>query len=233
MYITNWVYLPSNTEDKEALQHLHETEYPQLKQRLDSLTKNWKEQEQVDRMDSIFSAFDSLLKVEKDDIMAKLVTFENYEDPEIKFEASNTIDTHVLPKSAWLIDKINDVLARKRDETQKAEINLVASFNDLRLITIGLGLFLILIGLITAFFISRSIIRPIDFIKNIIQQLGRGKLPQDRQQITNRDEVGEMAEAVDKLVVGLRATSMFAESIGKGTYDATFVPLSDQDVLYR
>jgi putative methionine-R-sulfoxide reductase with GAF domain/HAMP domain-containing protein len=230
MYITNWVYLQSNKEDKDALKRLHETEYPELKKKLVSLKTQWKEKEQAAKMDTIFSAFDALLKIEEG-IMTKLVTFESYEDPEIKFDAINTIDTDVLPTSALLIKKINEVLARKREETQKAEANLVYSFNNLRIITIGVGLSLILIGMIAAFFISRSIIRPIDFIKKIIQQLGRGELPQDRKQNFSQDEVGEMAKAVDKLVVGLRSTSLFAESIGKGHYDAEFVPLSDQDVL--
>jgi methyl-accepting chemotaxis protein len=231
MYITNWVYLQSNSEDKEALKRLHETEYPELKKKLQDLMKSWKDPKQVAKMDSVFMTFEDLLEIEKKSIMDKLVTFENYEDLEVKFGAQTTIDTDVLPQSAALLKLTNDLLADKRKETQEAEMNLVTSFNQLRLITISVGLSLIAIGLITAFFISRSIIRPIDFIKKVIQQLGRGELPQENKKIFNRDEVGEMAEAVDKLVVGLRSTSLFAESIGKGSYDAEFTPLSENDVL--
>ncbi|MES2730806.1 MAG: GAF domain-containing protein [Bacteroidota bacterium] len=230
MYITNWVFLQSNTEDKEALKRLHDTEYPELKEKLKTVMASWKQKDQIVKMDSVLSTFEELLKVEKG-IMDKLVTFENYEDPEIKFEASNAIDSEVLPKSALLISKVNDLLKQKRSETQKAEANLVASFDSLRFTTVSVGLTLIVIGLIAAFFISRSIIRPIDFIKKTIIQLGRGELPQESKQSFNRDEVGEMAEAVDKLVVGLRSTSLFAESIGKGSYDAEFAQLSDNDVL--
>src|SRR4051812_32167941 len=109
MYITNWVYLQSNTEDKEALKRLHETDYPQLKEKLAPLKASWKDKQQIAQIDSAFAEFEELLKVEKT-IMGRLVSFENYEDPEIKFEASSTIDSDVLPKSALLIRRINQVL---------------------------------------------------------------------------------------------------------------------------
>jgi methyl-accepting chemotaxis protein/PAS domain-containing protein len=230
MYITNWVYLQSNTEDKEALKQLHETGYPQLKEKLILLKASWKDKRQVAQIDSVFLEFENLLKVEKN-IMGKLVSFEAYEDPEIKFEASSAIDTDVLPKSAVLLDRIDGMLVQKRQETQKAESNLVASFNELRMITIGVGLALILVGIIAALLITRSIINPIEYIKKVILKMGKGELPQENQKNFNGDEVGEMAEAVEKLVVGLRSTSLFAESIGKGSYNAEFTPLSENDVL--
>jgi hypothetical protein len=75
MYITNWVYLQSNTEDKEALKQLHETGYPQLKEKLILLKASWKDKRQVAQIDSVFLEFENLLKVEKN-IMGKLVSFE-------------------------------------------------------------------------------------------------------------------------------------------------------------
>ena len=37
MFVTNWVYLRGNQEDKNALRLLQETEYPALKKRLEQL----------------------------------------------------------------------------------------------------------------------------------------------------------------------------------------------------
>ena len=230
MYGTNWVFLPSNTEDKEALKKLHETSYPQLKERLDSLKKSWQDTTQVARLDSIYSVFEAVLRSEKE-VMGKMITFENYEDPEIKFEASGAIDSDVLPKSAWVIRKTDELLADKIKEAQQADASLLSSFNTLRFIIISLGLAVILVGVVAALLITRSITKPIGFIKNIIQQLGKGELPRETGYSFSGDEVGEMAEAVEKLVVGLRATSLFAESIGKGSYQAEFTPLSENDVL--
>jgi methyl-accepting chemotaxis protein len=72
------------------------------------------------------------------------------------------------------------------------------------MITIGVGLALILVGIIAALLITRSIINPIEYIKKVILKMGKGELPQENQKNFNGDEVGEMAEAVEKLVVGLR-----------------------------
>jgi hypothetical protein len=40
-----------------------------------------------------------------------------------------------------------------------------------------------------------------------------------------------MAIAMDNLVAGLKATSLFAENIGNGKYNTQFSPLSEHDVL--
>src|SRR3954467_13450473 len=37
MYTTNWVFLRSNKEDKQSLKQLHATNYPALKQKLNTL----------------------------------------------------------------------------------------------------------------------------------------------------------------------------------------------------
>jgi PAS domain S-box-containing protein len=95
----------------------------------------------------------------------------------------------------------------------------------------------IVIGLLGAFWLTRNITKPINYLKGLIQRLGRGELPQEEEgtesnsQKFNHDEVGDMAKAVDILVNGLRDTSEFAEQIGEGNYQASFSPLSEHDVL--
>src|SRR5688572_17618600 len=80
MLVTNWVYLQTNQEDKNALRQLQETDYPLLKKRIESLSKNWDNDQKV-RMDTVLNDFDSLLNIQRESIMANLQTFENYEDP--------------------------------------------------------------------------------------------------------------------------------------------------------
>ena len=46
MLITNWVYLQTNTEDKEALKTLHNYEYPELKEKILRLSSKWESEEQ-------------------------------------------------------------------------------------------------------------------------------------------------------------------------------------------
>ena len=68
-------------------------------------------------------------------------------------------------------------------------------------------------------------------IKDVVVKLGKGVLPESKDRRFSNDEIGEMAEAVDNLVEGLKDTSYFAENIGNGKYDTDYDPLSEEDVL--
>ena len=233
MLITNWVYLQNNQQDKDALKELHNFHYPALKSKLDALTNHWKGENEKKQLDSIFTSFEELIAVEKE-IMATLVSFEDYEDPMVKLLAENSIEDEVLPRTNTLEAQLSEISRIKRIEAEKAQESIIASSVRLRKLNIVLGLITIAIGLLVAFFLNRNITRPIAYVKDIIVELGKGQLPEEARKETqkfSRDEVGDMAQAVDELVSGLRATSKFAENIGKGSYDAEFSPLSEEDVL--
>ncbi|MFP4089674.1 MAG: GAF domain-containing protein [Cyclobacteriaceae bacterium] len=235
MLITNWVYLQNNLEDKEALKELHSFRYPGLKDKLKELLPYWQDTTQIQKVDSIFDGFDELIAIEKD-IMATLVSFEDYEDAMIKWQATDAIESEVLPRTEKLKEQLYEISTLKRQEADMAQESIISSADSLQNIILILGIITIVIGLAGAFLLTRTITRPINFLKNIIQNLGRGELPEeDAEQENNirfnKDEVGEMAQAVDGLVSGLRATSEFAEQIGQGNYDASFSPLSEHDVL--
>ncbi len=63
MYITNWVYLRANTEDKEALKKIHRTDYPHLREQINELKVNWSV-EQQNKISTVFNKFDTLLAVQ-------------------------------------------------------------------------------------------------------------------------------------------------------------------------
>ena len=233
MLITNWVYLQNNQQDKDALKELQNFQYPALKSKLNTLTAHWNSEAEKKQLDSIFTSFEELITVEKE-IMSTLVSFEDYEDPMIKLLAENSIEDEILPRTNTLEQQLSEISRIKRAEAEEAQASIVASSVDLRRLNVILGLITIAIGLLVAFFLNRNITRPIRYVKDIVIELGQGQLPEKSQSETqqfSRDEIGDMAQAVDELVSGLRATSEFAENIGEGTYDAKFSPLSEQDVL--
>ena len=65
MYSTNWVYLPGAREDKEKLQRLHESEYPQLKGELLATMTLWDNNKEQDTLIALFKKFDDLIIYEK------------------------------------------------------------------------------------------------------------------------------------------------------------------------
>ena len=104
-------------------------------------------------------------------------------------------------------------------------------FEAYRNYTIILGSGIIIIGLMSAIFLMRTITKPVNFLKNVVVKLGRGELVEDKQGSFSNDEIGEMAVAMDNLVNGLKGTTLFAENIGNGNYKTDFKPLSEHDVL--
>lgn len=233
-FITNWVYLQSNTqsntEDKEALKRIHKEQYPELKERIMGLMTKWKDSSQINIMDSTYQNFEDLLKVQNK-IMNTLVTFEDYDDPTKKFEAEDAIENDVLPMSANIIKKLEVIAAQKRKEKTDAQELQLSSSRNLTRQTLIIGVILTIIGIGIALYITGSIVSPIRYINQIISQLATGELPEDKSTKFSNDEIGEMAESMDKLVSSLRSTSGFAENIGKGSYNASFQPLSEKDVL--
>ncbi|MDF9800724.1 PAS domain S-box-containing protein [Catalinimonas alkaloidigena] len=236
MLVTNWVYLQNNQEDKEALKDLHSFRYPELKDKLGALLPYWQDTVQRQTVDSVFIGFEELIDIEKD-IMSQLVSFEDYEDAMVKWQATEAVESEVLPRTNKLKDQLYKISSLKREEADQAQASIIASSDKLSNIILILCTITILIGLLGAFWLTRNITKPINYLKELIQRLGKGELPQEEKgtdnnkQKVNHDEVGDMAKAVDILVNGLRDTSEFAEQIGEGNYQASFSPLSEHDVL--
>lgn len=230
MLITNWVYLQNNDEDKRALEKLQRTEYPELKDRLSALLPNISKDSSLPDIDSVFASFESLIEVEKG-VMNELQAFEDYEDPIKKFMAEEVIESEVLPKSTQLIndlEQFNDVISKQKSETDQG---LMKNFRKLNQTTFILSVILFIIGLVTAFYISTSIIRPVNYIRNIIDKVGKGEIVDvDKKKVSN-DEVGDMAASVANMASGFKEITIFAENIGNGKYDSQFNPLSDNDML--
>jgi PAS domain S-box-containing protein len=241
MLITNWVFLQTNDDDKKALQFIISHEYPAVKEKIETLMKNWdadslsstfkKDSSQRVMMKKAFGKYDSLLKGSSENILGTLKSFDDYEDPATKLLAGDYIDQVVIPESNKIISLLTAVKLNQEKLSVATSETLVASTRSLRTITIVLGLAIVAIGFLSAYFLVRTITQPINYIKDVVVKLGRGELVEDKNTKFGNDEIGEMAIATDSLVTGLKATTMFAENIGNGKYDSQFSPLSDHDVL--
>jgi len=231
MLVTNWVYLQGNEADKESLTILHEEEYPMLKEQITGLMSKWNDSSQVAQMDSVFADFEELLAIQKMEVMEKLVSFDDYQDPMINFTAAQYIEMEVIPRTDSLIAYLNEVLVEKQEESEKFEAEALQSSSSLKNTSIILAIIFIALGMVGAILLARSITKPVNYIKDIVVKLGQGGLPDTNTKRFGNDEIGEMAEAVDKLVEGLKDTTYFAENIGNGQYNTDYDPLSEEDVL--
>ncbi|MDJ1468625.1 GAF domain-containing protein [Cytophagaceae bacterium DM2B3-1] len=230
-YITNWIYQQSNQEDKDALKQLQATAYPKVKESINALKKHWPKAQQG-LVDSVLAQYDTV-EIKEKQIMTDLADFEDYEKDGgiVKFNATTILETEVLPISQKALEMLNRVIVDKGKEAVLSDEDLLGNFSSVRQVVMISALIVILFAIIATIVLSRDIVLPINYVRGIIQKLSLGELPDKQNRKFNRDEVGEMADAVEKLANGLRETSLFAENIGKGNYKVEHQPLSDKDVL--
>jgi PAS domain S-box-containing protein len=231
MLVTNWVYLQTNNDDKKELRDLQDYHYPALRDKITKLMPTWENDNQRKTMDTVFAKFDSLLVIQKESIMANLQTFENYEDPLTKLLAEDAIESQIIRRTTGIIALLDRITAMQEQVIKTSDQDIVASIRSLKTYTVILGAGIIVFGLLSAIFLMRAITRPVNFLKNVVVKLGRGELVEEKQAKASNDEIGEMANAMDNLVAGLKSTSLFAENIGSGNYNTEFKPLSEHDVL--
>ncbi len=231
MFSTNWVYLQKNVEDKEELVKLFDQSFPVLEKELKLLSHSWQDQDAVTMLDATIDKVDSLQMIINDEIINMLVSFEDYEDPMKKLGTQEVIDAKVLPQTATIINSLEEIRASLKKVESEVEASTTKAYQQLGFIIILFGILTLVIGIISSVWIARAITKPVNYIKNVVLKMSKGELPEDNHYKFNNDEIGEMADAMDNLVNGLKATSQFAESIGTGLYDTEFTPLSDGDVL--
>ncbi|HXA01500.1 MAG TPA: histidine kinase [Cytophagaceae bacterium] len=94
-----------------------------------------------------------------------------------------------------------------------------------------IGLIISLIIILITLYLSEKISNPILQLKTIILDLSKGVLPDKKISPSSHDEIGQMTEAINKLIEGLKRTSDFAYHIGSNDFNKSFQPLSDNDVL--
>lgn len=224
---------PTLEEDKQALQNLHEQEYPQLKERISTLTGFWKDSTQVEQMENAFQRVEALMADQK----VALSTFRTVDDRNDFLKISNLnqlVEDKLLPATSVILGDLDKIEQAKKQEKEIYHDDVVEAFQNLKLQTILLVLFITFVGLILAWLVTNDIVLPIEKINEVIARLSRGELPEESEidTISKRsDEVGEIARSVYNLVSGLRSVAAFAESIGRKEYDVPFKPLSENDVL--
>jgi serine phosphatase RsbU (regulator of sigma subunit) len=229
MYATNWVYLQNSKEDKYNLRELHRTTYPLLKKKLEDYLILLNKKADKDSMESIFGKFEDLLLIEKK-IMSGLVTFEDYENPKKKFSAEDLVESEVLPRTEDIMRSLKATIGRNREEAAQIRNHLIHSFTKLLVITLSVSIGLFLAILMAAQFISGAVRKPVLTMKEIILQLGKGELPQNKIAVT-RNVIGEMGESVNRLAESFTKTSVFASEIGKGNLSVAYERLGENDML--
>ncbi len=232
MLIFNWVYIQSQSDDpdKKKLKRLIEREYPFLENKVKSFAVHWEEKDQ-EKVSLVFEKLGELFELHQEVILL-LPDFASYEDPQNKFMANYLIgeDGDIYMKTDEILFELNTLIRSQKFQTGEVTETMQKSFSDLKWLTRWLGIALVIFGVLVAFYTTRSIVRPIHKLKQILLILSKGVFPQQSIEAKN-DEIGEMTGALNRVISGLKSTNNFAISVGAGEFETKYEPLSDEDSL--
>jgi signal transduction histidine kinase len=229
MYCTNWVFLRSSQNDKDALLKLQHVDYNELKQKLNSYKVQWCQKMPGDSLTNVFAGFEQLLSKEKE-ITGTLVKFEDYDDPMIKMEAERVVEDEVLPRTAALIRSLKAIVYKMQIHKNEQETMLKYSSRHLRMLIITLSIITACTGFFLSSYMANNIIRPLNRIRHIVNDLGKGRI-RKLEYRKSKDEIGEMVSSVNNLSEKLFRTATFAHEVGLRKFDMPFQPLSNEDML--
>lgn len=234
MLIRSWVFIDKKPEtpDKLALVKIHQEHFPALDSAMNEISKNWKDDSLRIEYTSIASAIRDTLFPKHQYLMGMLSSFESYDDPLVVFEVVPMVEEggEIVEITDRIITRLNILTAEQQNFVNEARIEMTNSFNSFRRFIVITGIILVIVSLVIAVLTTNSLATPINQVKEILLQMARGILPENKIP-EGKDEIGQMSQALSGLLNGLRDTSNFSVEIGKGNFDSPFKPLSDEDVL--
>lgn len=232
MLIKSWVFVDkvSDTPDKLKLQRLHAEMYPGVKRDLSKIVDLWDEADRIE-YNSIIGAVDSLFDMHQT-VTNQLNNIQAYDDPNVIFMVIPMVsdDGEILVKTNLILSRLEKLINHQKLKVTKAREDMDELFDQLGKIILTTCFILVLVAIIMAVMTVRSLVVPINYVKNTLLSMSKGILPSSKIH-EKGDEIGEMSKALNQLVAGIKELSGFALEIGRGNYNSDFKPLSDDDVL--
>jgi serine phosphatase RsbU (regulator of sigma subunit)/CHASE3 domain sensor protein len=238
--ILKWVRVPSRPDElwKKKLEKLIDSSIPRDTMRINELMDQWEEGSNDEQSFNLIKKNIAVIINSFNQYIRKsLVDFESYSDEMNKIDAEYEYDFTISPTIEETLNSLEQLIADKNEIAQNKSKDSMKSFDDTNTNFSNLALILFIAGLllatgtiIIAFFTTLSITKPVQELKKILINLGRGVFPKSKISPSN-DEIGEMSSAMNSLVSGLQKTTSFAHEVGQSNFDFPYEPLSDEDVL--
>ncbi len=231
MYVFNWVKnQKTDHPDKAKHKRLINNKYPQLKKRISALAVDWGDEDKK-KIKQVFKNVSELFDMHRE-VMTILHDFDSYTDPLNQFQANMYTDDDgdIFVKTKEILFQLNNLIDSQKYQTDTVTTKMQSSFSFLKLLSKYLGLALIMGGFLIAIYTTKSIVKPVNNLKEILLAVSQGVFPSHTIK-ARHDEIGEMTEALNKVVSGLKRTKDFASAVGAGQFDAHYEPLSEKDSL--
>lgn len=230
--IRQWTFVQRLDEDQQRLELIQLTDkiIPAQLYKLQQNALSWSDADK--KLHEALALNVRSLLTDYKEIRKLLPTFESYQDPFVTMEAEQLmLEGGRIPVAYAQIRKSIDELITHQQQYMNSDIALMNhSFDQLRMLLINISISVIIAGILIAFFTSRSIVKPINHLRKKLQNLSLGIYSVHPTRAGN-DEIGEMANAVNRLVTNFEKTKEFSISVGAGHFDVPFEPLSEYDEM--
>ena len=205
--------------------------FPDCDGNIISLIQQWPEKEQKKYREVKAVINDSLISWHTF-VLNQLTNPKALEQPLIRSEVHTLIgiDGKINGLSEVILNRISRLQTYQNLLFINARKKSAENLNKINRLFIFSVIAFIILAMIISFFTIRSMVVPINYLKDILISMGKGILPKEKIKEGN-DEIGEMSVALNTLVKGLKDISDFSIEIGKRNFNSTFTPLSDQDIL--
>lgn len=100
---------------------------------------------------------------------------------------------------ALVLENAKIIKADQFEEQKKTRAELESFMMDTIIFVIGIIIFATLLGIVISTFISRGIARPVRVVTDGLNEIASGNLTIDLLKVKNKDEIGDMAAAFNKM----------------------------------
>ncbi|HEY3346313.1 MAG TPA: methyl-accepting chemotaxis protein [Nitrospirota bacterium] len=133
-------------------------------------------------------------------------------------------------KSKVVDDLMSECSSMKEDNGKKASEETALVYSRSKVLLVSIIVLCIVFGVALGFFISRGITVPLQRAVSVLKNISIGNLG-ERLKMERKDEVGEVAAALDAMSDNLQASAVVAEKVAAGDLAVKVNILSDEDIL--
>jgi methyl-accepting chemotaxis protein len=233
MLIRNWVFVDNQpgTPDKLRLVELHSTDWPQLKESLHPIAKEWEDKDDIVELELIFQHMDSLFSLHQE-VMKSLNSFEAYEDVMVFFQAEDMVmeGRGIMKLSEDISDEIMALSVKYTKKNDTALAQMHKSFSVLVWTVILMGIILLVVSLITGFLLYNSIVKPLTKGVSFAKAIGMGDLTAEIS-VEQNDEIGILSRELSNMAVNLKKTFIaIKENANNLVYSSETLKTSSQQL---
>jgi len=208
MLIKNWVYIDrqADTPDKVRLENIHNQDFPQLKEELLTISKEWDNEQDQEILNNALHEIDSLFTMHQS-IMGLLSSFESYDDPMVMFEVEPMVveGGDVITLSDQMIEDVSGLGTTYLAKYEASLQDMNDNFTWFTWFTALMSIILIAASLIIGFVLYTTIVKPLSKGVSFAQAFGKGDLTA-RVDVNQNDEIGILARELGSMAMSLKNT---------------------------